>query len=296
MDEPDKPEDRNMEKEGVKTLEAIAATAPKEYALEAQWRPKYAQLNADILQDVLPSYIELYKDKLLPSVTEMQNSANTTLRKNQIADIENLGKSAVSAIKSIDPEQAALMDKLNAQAREELDAGGNLSARESYAAAQAARSAGAARGNTMGNSTVFNEFLNNENLRNDREDRARKFASGVSQMNANYYSAPALNALSENSSVANMDLSSILANASSNSQVSSGMFNPYSSYASSLYGQNYATNYDYYLQNRDLNENLIGGILGTAGAAVGGVFGGPAGAAIGGSVGQSTGSTIGSFI
>lgn len=293
MDEPDAPDPRSMTTEGLETLEAYEKTAPKEYELESTWRPKYAELNYDVLAQMLPKYAQIYKDVLYPASNELANQANTSWREGQVNDIQNLGGAAVSAIKGMDPETAQLMSKMSASALEGLEAGGGLTARESYDASQAARAAGAARGNVMGNSTVFNELLNNETLAKSREDRARNFAATTAQMNYNAYTNPALQAVSGISPMANTNVSGQLTNLASGGQTSSGKFNPWTNYASNLYGQNYATAYDYYLQNRDQNEQLVGTILGTAGAAVGGVFGGPMGAAAGGAAGEQLGSGIG---
>ena len=288
-----KPADRNMATEGLATLDAYKQVAPEIFELESTWRPKYAELNADIISSVLPKYTEMYGD-FISSAGSLVNSANSAQREGQLNDISSLGGDMVEAIKNIDPTQKALMDELNRQAMEELSSGGGLSARESYDASQAARQAGQARGTLMGNSTIFNELLNNEEARNAREDRARNFATNVSSLNANYYNAPALNALSENSPLST-GVSGNMLNMMSGGQTSSGMFNPYTSYASDLYNTNYNAAYSDYLNNQDNFAKGLGTILGIGGGVAGGIFGGPAGAAAGYSAGNSIGNGVGTM-
>lgn len=241
--------------EGRKTMDAYKELAPQILGLYSQYAPLYAQVGAGSYNSALSA--------LYPSMSGYVNDANTAYRQGLVGDISNYGTDAYNAIKGVNGSQARLMNELGDQAYEDLKNAGNLSARDTYDMAQVARAAGDARGNVMGNSTVFNELLNNENLKRERQDRARSFASGVAGMENSYYTSPALALLTATSSVPQLASSAAM---QSGFGITPSTFNPWeSSYAADLYNTNYNAKYNSYISGQNNLFGAIGGLMNAGG-------------------------------
>jgi hypothetical protein len=188
---------------GRESLQTQIDLAPDVYRSEAEYRPKYAQLDQRILADTLtgtagaPGLLELY-GTATTELGRQQAAANTAQREADIADVERLGGRAVQAWKDANPElqaamgglqasldrdkqaaagrsplaDSAIQQELQKQALGELQAGGSLSAEGRRLAQQTARTAAADRGMVFSNQAIFDEALNSEALRQQRQDRA----------------------------------------------------------------------------------------------------------------------------
>jgi len=241
----DLPEDRSLLTEGQKTLDAQSKLAQQQFDLYKTWAPQYAQVGA---QNYATATNALY-----PAVANSVNQANSIYQTALMGGIAQNGAQTANAIRGINPEQSALMANLTEQAQTELSQNGQLSARDKYNAAQTARSAGGARGNIMGNSTIFNEFLNNENLQRERQNNARNFASGVANMQNSFYTTPSLQVATASSSAPGLS-----ASAAQNSAygINADTYNPFANmYAMDLFNR---TKHTYHaictkMVSRDMN-------------------------------------------
>ena len=139
------PKPRSYAQETKESLQAQVDLAPSLYAAEAEFRPKYSQLDVDIAKSTTPQLLDLYEttqDRL--GAMDRRNLA--AQREGDIEAIERLGGRARAALDAANPEQAALLSELNRQAQEDLAAGGDLSAFERREIQQSARAGQAARG------------------------------------------------------------------------------------------------------------------------------------------------------
>ena len=251
----DAPDDRTMLGEGRNTMEAYQQLAPEIYNMYSQYAPLYAQAGAGSYNSALSA--------LYPAMSGYVNDANTAYRQGLVGDISSYGNDAYNAIKGVNGSQSRIMAELGNQAYEELKNAGNLSARDTYDMAQLARAAGDARGNLMGNSTVFNELLNNENLKRERQDSARTFASNVAGMENTYYTSPALALMTATSSVPSLASSAAM---QSGFGISPSTFNPWeSAYAADLYNTNYNAKYNSYQQGQNNLFGALGGLMNAGG-------------------------------
>jgi hypothetical protein len=168
--------------------------------------------------------LKTYTD-MSPVMTKLQSDANSAQREADIADVERLGGRAREAFKSANPELTAAMEALSRnvsssrgsvpqvsrsglmtnlegkaldgfnptqiqsvlqkQALDELGSGGRLSAEGMRTAQQMARAAAADRGMVFNNSTLLDEAMNAESMRQQRLDKSRGFALTVDEAGQN---------------------------------------------------------------------------------------------------------------
>ena len=119
---PDAPTPRDITKEMETTLRSEIALAPEQYAAEALWSPKYAALGRSNLKSNLfgtslsdAGMLDMAR-RAQVSIDQTASESNSRMRGNDIADLERLGPGAVEAIRNANPEQKALIMKLNREA------------------------------------------------------------------------------------------------------------------------------------------------------------------------------------
>lgn len=140
------PAPRDYGQETRDTLRSQIDLAPEKYAAEAKYAPQYQRLQLDLLRSATPELLALYKDKIAPTMGEVEAAARSRSRAGDIADISALGPQARAAIKAASPEQAALADSLTAQAQSGLNAGSRLTPEQQRQVEQQTRGSFAARG------------------------------------------------------------------------------------------------------------------------------------------------------
>lgn len=150
------------------------------------------------------SYIDSQKElydyqigRLSTDYPMMQGLVRDATAKERQASIDFLGNSGLAAREALLKSNPDLADRLtqigqlaeatgrtpeitrslDAQAINDLELGGALSAEDTRDAEQAARSAGAARGMALGKTTALAEILNRNSARTARRDSARAFAA-----------------------------------------------------------------------------------------------------------------------
>lgn len=284
MDEPDAPDPRNLTEEGLGTLEAMQNISP-------DWLNIYKKYGGTFADVASGNYNTAYKN-IADNISNVETFANSNIRESNLSDVQNLGTDSFATIKGLNSNLQALTDGISAQAIEDLNNAGKLSARDKYDTAQLAREAGQARGNIAGNSTVYNELLNAEELKDKRQQNAVALATTAAQLEDGYNS-DALNLITGQSNAPQLAASPA---GTTSGYVNPATYNPYMNvYAKDLYNTNYNAAWDQYYKEGNKWENLIGGTIGLGGTIAGGFFGGAEGAEIGGKTGMAMGSAIGSI-
>lgn len=177
------PAPRDYYDEGRDTLQAQIDLAPALLKAERETRPAYAQLDTDILKQILPQ------------VSELEATATTAQRTADIGDVEALGARATEAFRSANPQLAGIQDTLTARAQAgggsaindylkqdalaDLKRGGALSPDEERDVAQSARAAFNARGIARSDPGMFGEVLNRSRYANARLAERRQNAMAV---------------------------------------------------------------------------------------------------------------------
>ena len=189
----------------------------------------------------------------------MQQQA-TQQRTGDITDVSNLGLKAHDAMLSANPESAALLAKLNAQANQGLDFGSGLTPEEQRAMQQQSRAAFAARGMGGSNASVSDELLKQFDLGQQLLRQRQQFAQSLIGTNQSVVGDPFAQILGRNSGAVNQAFQG-------QQQAGPALFNP--SAGLGLAQSNYATQSQFAAANNPLAT--IGGILGGVGKAASGI-------------------------
>ena len=231
------PAPRDYYAETAGTLQAQVDLAPEVFKAESKFRPLYAGLDYRIYDRFLPKYLQTGIETA-PLVAQQAQILNTSQRQADIADVMNLGPQALKAMKTANPEQAALLDEMTRQAMDELKLNGLLSPDEERAVIQNTRASFADRGMDLSNPAIFAEAMNLDGATRARQDRARAFAGDVLGFQKSVYGDPYALILGRPSS--NLPFAQGSSGIPQSAQVGPQLFNPESDYASQLYSDNYA--------------------------------------------------------
>lgn len=141
---PSAPKSRSEAEEYTKTLRAQISVMPEWLKAEQTYRPKFAQLDADILQQTLPQMLETYR-QVAPTLSEIENQTQADKLAAEMQLLDRYGPEVTATIRKASGNDQ-LLAALNAQAMEELSAGTSLDPAMTNAYQQAVRSAQAGRG------------------------------------------------------------------------------------------------------------------------------------------------------
>ena len=131
-----------------------------------------------------------YTTQATPGLNSMLASANTAQRSADISDVQNLGLASTNAMLAADPYNAELLQKLNASANSQLDAGSSLTPDEQRVMQQQSRAAFAARGMGGSNGAIADELLKQFNLGQQLLTQRQQFAQSVVGTNQNVIGDP----------------------------------------------------------------------------------------------------------
>ncbi len=237
--------------------------------LERQYRPQYTQLDNDMARiarggdegnngmlDIMARYG--------PEMARINQAALTAQRQGDIADVQNLAGSSRTAYDQLNPEGAAMLQRINALRMEELQNPYAMSAGQTREAQQAVRSAQASRGMGYGPTDAFSEAMylgdRSQGLYNQR-------LAGAGQtigLNQSFYGDPFQQILGRPGTT----------NAQGLYQQAAGVgpqqvFDPYSGY----YGEAYASNANAQNAARIAGTNANAGVMGSIFGAVGNLGG-----------------------
>jgi hypothetical protein len=184
------PPNRDMAAEGRDTLQAQIDLAPQKYAADAEYQPKYDQLNRQRLINGIfgnggtdPGLLSAY-EQAVPRLDAIESATTSRRRQQDIADVGQFGQAAVQAVRNADPTQAALLSSLNAQAIQGVNAGSGLTPEERRMAQQSARMGQADRGLGFGPGDAFTETLATDRYGAARRQQRQGFGVQVAGLNA----------------------------------------------------------------------------------------------------------------
>lgn len=236
---------RNIGKETRDTLQAQIDLAPDQYAVEAEYGPKYAKLEQDKLEMALTGkvtgkgYLPMYEDELMPASNRISAKTASDQRAADIADVEKYGPRATAAFKAANPEVASMDDALSAQIMKLISAGGTLDPAEERQLQQGIRSTQAARGMGYGTSDAIGEAVGLDRASEGR--RIARLNTGMNYISGRYSRGadPFMAILGRSSASPAM---AAAATASGQASVAgsgvSSQFDPFNAYANDLHGTN----------------------------------------------------------
>ncbi|BAQ84382.1 hypothetical protein [uncultured Mediterranean phage uvMED] len=274
---PDMPKPQSYAQQIGDTLETQIELAPDKYAAEASdeyGRPAYAQLDLRILRETMmgkdgqPGLLELYENEVMPRLGQAEANARRVAREADISDVEDLGVRASEAFKAANPEQAALMDELNAQAMSELSSGASLPPALAREMEQQVRSAQAARGMGFGMADVGQEALVKGLQAEQLQRRRQGFAQQIAGMNAANTQDPFMAILGRPG--VNVNQAGMIAGQGQGMNPGN-VFNPESAYAGSLYANNFNAASNAAISAANNRTAMLGAGLGAAGGLAGGI-------------------------
>ena len=220
-------------------------------------------------KDGQPGLLELYEKDIMPGLSRADAAGNRVSREADIADVEQLGQRATEAFRSANPEQAALLDRLNQQAMSELDAGASLPPALAREIEQQIRGSQAARGMGYGMADVGQEALIKGLQAEQLQRRRQQFAQNVVGMNAATATDPFLAILGR----PGVQVGQAAGIAGQGQGFNPGsVFNPESAYAGSLYANNYNAKLNANIASANAMSGAMSGIAQGIGSAAGGIF------------------------
>lgn len=193
-----------------------------------------------------------------PGLLSLLQAAATNQRGADISDVATLGPEARAAILASNPDSAALLERLNAQAISGLDAGTGFTPEEARQVQQASRAAFAARGLGGTNTAIADELLQQFNLGQQLLRQRQGFAQSVLGNNQAVIGDPFMQILGRSSGAVNQ----------AGNLIPGNLFDPESPYAGNLYNANqqYAA-----LFAEPSTMAKVGQVSGAAGQFIGGI-------------------------
>jgi hypothetical protein len=158
--------------------------------------PQYQALDEQLLLQRLfgdgqsQGMLNIYEQQIQPQVSRINNAETRDRVAGEIATINELGKAARDARDASNPEVAALLRRLTADANTGLDAGVNLTPDQANQIAQANRRAAAARGVAASPAAAFREALATSQAGQALQASRRDMAGQVIGINQSYYGDP----------------------------------------------------------------------------------------------------------
>jgi len=278
------PPPRDYYKESMDTIRAQIDMAPLLLDAEKRLVPQWQQLQLEQMRGQANNLQTFYGEVMTP-FSKLAGKYATEMGANAMTP---LAQSSRSAYESSLNGGAEIQNRLRASAMNDLDAGRGLTPEMQKVGDQSARSAFAARGLGTGYQSAMQEVLNNYNLGNQREDRARTFAGAVlatdqniAQAGYSQYGAPMMQGVMQGFSP-----TGIAANAMGmNQSLGPTYLNPQDQMAQNIYANNYNGQLQANVATAQNKSALTGGLLSAAGSIAGSAFG------AGGMFGKSTAAT-----
>ena len=189
------PAPRNLTQELNAIYAADARYAPQSAGLNTQYSPVYNRTNISNLAESALGYTDA-QGQHIPGTAELNRTANSAQRQQDIADVMRLGPAQREAYLNANPElrysleqlmgreaDSPLLRTLNTQAGAALQSGGQLSAQDLRDLTQQSRAAFADRGLLGGNASIGAELLARDAAVRGRIAAAQQFAAGVQGLN-----------------------------------------------------------------------------------------------------------------
>ncbi len=186
----DSPAPRNYGQETRDTLQAQVDLAPELYAAEAQFAPKYQDLQLGLLAKAAPQLMGIYERDIFPGLSRMEADTMARQRAADVEAVRTLGPQAQAALEAADPAKAALLNRMTQNAQAGLAAGNTLTPEQARQVQQATRGAYAARGVVQSPQAVFGEVLNTALTGNAEQDRRTANAANAIALRSQAYGDP----------------------------------------------------------------------------------------------------------
>lgn len=264
-------DERNIGAETRDTMQAQVDLAPQQLAAAQATQGGWDQLTLQAMNAQLfgtggqGGYLQAY-EKMAPRLAALNAADTAANREADAAAMEKYGGRVNQALRAADPQQAALLDKINAITMGDLNAGEELTPEEMRLAQQYSRASSAARGmngtNLGGSMEVLNQFMLGQNKKQQRLNSAM----GVADLNKRAWADPYQVVLGRAGNSVNQAIAGT-GQGSSSSQNTLGntrsQFDPFNGYASQLFGDNYegqVSTMDKISQGVNVGGELIGGI------------------------------------
>lgn len=264
-----KNESRNYSKEYRDNLKTQLEFADKLFESEAEYQPKYAGIQAGIIEEMAPRLMALYENEINPALSRMDLDATRNQRLADVQALEEFGGRAAAAIESADPQTAALRRELNAQALSELKLGGQLTAAQKRNLRQSVAQGQSQRGFGRSVSDQALSSLAELDLMEQRRRGRQQFAQSQMGMSAALGADPAMAILGRQSRAFNP----MAVGQQAQGLGPGNVFNPESAYAGQLHGQNSAQALSASKARAQARSSMIGGIIGGAGKLAGSAIG-----------------------
>jgi len=225
-----------------------------------------AQQSFDVNRIIAPQQFDLISSmlsKYAGTEGDISSRLNSQSRAADVADVANLGPSAVAAIKASNPQQQQLLDALNQQAAQGLSLGASLDPSLRREIQQGVRSGQTARGMGYGPSDLYEEALTTGRAGEALQNQRRAFASSVAGINQASNVDPSLAVLGRPSQ----------AFPAANARTPS--YDPLNGYAQDLNNTNFNAAWSNVFSQRNYDAAIQGAMIG----AIGNIIGGAGGAA-----------------
>lgn len=275
------PPPRDYKQEMLDAMSAQEAIQPRLLALEEQYTPLYQQLQEKGIGGGINTM-----GRLFGQAQGISGGLQSQFLGMQAPIYGQVGKASMEAYQqSLDPQTRGIYASMMQSAQNDLNAGRGLTPEMEKFAQQSARQAMAARG-LSGNQAIGQEVLNNYQLGQMREDRARQFGAGMYAAGlAQTQSANAMYGMPLMQQMAAFSPAGLVQGGSGlYSGMGAQIFQPESQYNAQLITANRKEAMDAQIANAQSKSALTGGILKAVGTIGGAMLGGPMGAAMGASL------------
>jgi hypothetical protein len=176
-----------------RVLQAQINLAPQLYANEAEYQPKYADLQSQIEAKTAQSQLGLY-GALQPQYSQLENAYTTQQQQDQLKGLQERAPGYIQAFQQAQGTAGinqALQKYAENNLNQQMQAGFQLSPEEQRAINQQSLQPFAARGTALGNQADLASVLNRYQYAQTRKQQALQQASGIGSY-LTQQSAPAL--------------------------------------------------------------------------------------------------------
>jgi hypothetical protein len=268
---PGTPAPRDYGQETRDTLQAQVDLAPAQFAAESEFRPQRAQLDLDVLGQTLrgsggsAGLLDLYEKEIAPALSRVESQDRDSRISGELGALTKYAPGVARTLREASG-NAGLLDTLNRQAQEGLDAGAGLDPSMAHEVEQAVRTAQAARGFGFGAPDAIAEAFARGSRGNQLRNERRAFAGNVVQANQMTGGDPFMAILGRPSQTIGM----IPGVAGQGQGIAGGpMFSPESAYAQDIFNTNYNASAASKIAGANNSTALMSAGIGAAGSAAG---------------------------
>lgn len=271
------PANRDYAQETRDNLQAQIDLSPKLLRAEQDTRPAYTALELATLDQTLTGtggqrgIVDIYAE-LAPRLSAMEAEGASAQRAADIADIKRLGPEAQAALRAANPAQYALLDKLNAGALADLEAGSTMTPAMRREIEQYVRGGQAARGMGLGPVDLFTEAMTLGSAGEELLNRRRQFAAGLVGLNQSVTGDPFLQITGRPSGTVASTAGVAGQGTGIVDRLGPAIFNPESQYGADLAQGNYEGQLAARTASASSRAGLFGGLIKGVGSLAGGAI------------------------